>query len=775
MQNRTDMVGVSLWDRLGQLAASHKKWMGMGCAAASGFVMANSSIFGGVAPFGVAFCASLQGGYAMSAALGAVLGYTFTAVPLTNMKYIAAILLAITFKWLTGGKLDAKRPTLAAAATCFVALSISSTAVILTMDYTLYDVVLSFAEVFLGCGGAYFFSRTLGALKLGWAGASRSDISCIVISFAIVVMGFASIRAGSLSVGRLLCVLIILLCARYGAEAGGAVAGITAGIAMGLAGGDYAYVMAAYGFGGLLAGVFGNLGRIATASSFIVINAVLALFTKQGGDIYTSIFEIFIATVLFIAIPSSWANKLKLNQLLRPRQQDLSAQNALRDRLSDISVALTDISHTTHKVSEHLGKLEGTSIATVYNRVSDRVCQDCGLKTTCWQFKYSDTMNAMNSAISILKREGSISRQQVPKYFTDSCCRLDDFLAELNSQFHDYVSKEGVQLKVSKVRSVVTDQFEGMAMMIDEISTELCGLRTQDARKAARVAEYFDKEKIPVQQVLCYTDEFDRMSVEIMLLTPLLDQLHKTKATLDLCMLLEADFDLPQITTRTQYTTVTFTEKATFTAELGAYQIASGNNRLCGDAYDYIRNRGGKTHLILSDGMGSGGNAAVDSSMASGLITRLLSVGISHTAALKMVNSALLIKSGEESLATIDIACLDLFTGRAEFYKAGAAPTFILRGGKAGYVESTSLPAGILRGVAFEKSAVTLHEGDVVVLISDGVIATGTDWVKSELEALRACDMQRLCEKLAMTAKMRRNDGHEDDITVVAAALRRGA
>lgn len=80
-------------------------------------------------------------------------------------------------------------------------------------------------------------------------------------------------------------------------------------------------------------------------------------------------------------------------------------------------------------------------------------------------------------------------------------------------------------------------------------------------------------------------------------------------------------------------------------------------------------------------------------------------------AALKIVNSALLLKSGEETLATADVAAVDLFTGRAEFYKAGAAPTFLVKNGRAGYVQSDSLPAGILEGAAFEKSSLTLRRG----------------------------------------------------------------
>jgi stage II sporulation protein E len=331
-----------------------------------------------------------------------------------------------------------------------------------------------------------------------------------------------------------------------------------------------------------------------------------------------------------------------------------------------------------------------------------------------------------------------------------------------------------VQRKVSQVRAVVTDQFEGMAMMLDEISGELCSIKLLEQQKVLRIKDYMEKEGFAGDAILAYADEFDRMCVEARIPAYQVVKLNKAKAAVEMSELLEAEFDLPQVRVREKVATLCFSEKATFVIETGGYQIASGGAKLCGDAYEYIKEQSGKAHLVLSDGMGSGGGAAVDSAMASGLITSLLSIGIGHEAALKMVNSALLIKSGEESLATIDICTIDLFTGKADFYKAGAAPSFVLRGNRAGYVESTSLPAGILRGVAFEKSSLTLREGDVVILVSDGVVATGAKWVVSELESLAGEDIQRLCEKIAVTARARREDGREDDITVVAAALQKG-
>ena len=89
-------------------------------------------------------------------------------------------------------------------------------------------------------------------------------------------------------------------------------------------------------------------------------------------------------------------------------------------------------------------------------------------------------------------------------------------------------------------------------------------------------------------------------------------------------------------------------------------------------------------------------------------------------------------------------------------------------------MQTNSLPVGILGGVSFEKSAVTLREGDWIVMVSDGAIAGSYDWLVSELEHYEGQDPQEFSERLLREARRRRDDGHEDDITVIAILLEEG-
>ena len=111
----------------------------------------------------------------------------------------------------------------------------------------------------------------------------------------------------------------------------------------------------------------------------------------------------------------------------------------------------------------------------------------------------------------------------------------------------------------------------------------------------------------------------------------------------------------------------------------GACQKNAGDNRISGDCYEYFADPRGFAHIILSDGMGSGGRAAVDSIMTCNFVLKLIKAGFGFDAALKFINSALLVKAGDESLATLDIGCIDLYTGTAEFLKAGGAASFLCR------------------------------------------------------------------------------------------------
>ena len=235
----------------------------------------------------------------------------------------------------------------------------------------------------------------------------------------------------------------------------------------------------------------------------------------------------------------------------------------------------------------------------------------------------------------------------------------------------------------------------------------------------------------------------------------------------------ERDFDPPAINTAGDSVFITLNEHAAIRVDVGIAQKCASDSAMCGDAYKYFFDGRGHFIMILSDGMGTGGRAAVDGAMASGLMSRLIKAGFGYDCSLRILNSSMLFKSTDESLATVDIASIDLFTGQVELFKAGAAPTLIRRSGRTGKAESTSLPAGILREISFDKAVVRCKIGDIVVLMSDGATVEGTDWIREEVENWSDGTAEELAERICEGAKRRRSDNHLGDITVMAAVLKK--
>ena len=176
-----------------------------------------------------------------------------------------------------------------------------------------------------------------------------------------------------------------------------------------------------------------------------------------------------------------------------------------------------------------------------------------------------------------------------------------------------------------------------------------------------------------------------------------------------------------------------------------------------------FRNERGQWCLLLADGMGSGEEARRESALTCRLLRQFLEAGIEPEAALKTLNSAMALRGAETgSFTTIDLCICD-GDGAVSFYKYGAAPSYLKKGGIVRRVTGGGLPAG-LRGspASPDVTRVTLEEGGFVVMISDGVADAGRDeWLMNLLAGWQGEDPQTLAG-LILTESIRREHLQDD-------------
>ncbi len=128
-----------------------------------------------------------------------------------------------------------------------------------------------------------------------------------------------------------------------------------------------------------------------------------------------------------------------------------------------------------------------------------------------------------------------------------------------------------------------------------------------------------------------------------------------------------------------------------------------------------------KYYVLLCDGMGTGMGAVEEGTAAMSMLKKLLTAGFPAEYALRSLNSLCALRS-RAGASTVDLAELDLDTGKATLYKWGSAPSWVLSPMGAKKIGTATPPPGLSVTEGRETvERLSLRRGETLVLLSDGV------------------------------------------------------
>ncbi len=189
------------------------------------------------------------------------------------------------------------------------------------------------------------------------------------------------------------------------------------------------------------------------------------------------------------------------------------------------------------------------------------------------------------------------------------------------------------------------------------------------------------------------------------------------------------------------------------------------SEKLCGDQVARL-SVGITEYFLLCDGMGSGEAAHAEAAMTIRLLGQFLRAGIDPAPALKTLNTALQLQRDENgAFPAVDLLALRKDTGQAALYKYGAAASYLKHHGSVKRYVSHSLPVGLQETQETpEVHILTLCQGDIVVLVSDGVVADGDEWLQNLLAGWSG-NVQDLAQRILQESEQ--VGGKNDDCAVV--------
>jgi stage II sporulation protein E len=522
----------------------------------------------------------------------------------------------------------------------------------------------------------------------------------------------------------------------------------------------------------------GIVGRIPTATIYLITATVLRLFY---GDMKFSTQEIgalVSAVIVFLFLPGSINYRIETSG--QSGRQELAAQNLrkiAKTKMKIFSDSFLKLSKTLDTISERQMSLKQKEINNIFEDISEKLCKNCSNCSSCWEKNFQETYQDTCAMFDIAEKNGGLGKEDIPERFYKDCICADEFLYETNHSFEIAKINHIWFNRIAESREVIAKQLKEVSSVIQEIAGDIYtgalsahaeedkigrGLRAiHILSKDIMILERGDKRKEIYLSLACRghrcvtAKEAASVISDVLGLRFRVSDSSKTVIT--------RDFD-----------NFIFAEDTKFKVLTGVARAMKEN--VSGDSFSVIKLETGEVMIALSDGMGTGKEAGEESETVMSLLEQMIEAGFKAETAIKLINSSLVLKSEKQTFSTIDMSILNLFTGMCEFIKIGAAAAFIKRDNWVETISSTTLPIGMLGNVDYDTVTKKLYEGDIVIMVTDGVL----DSIKEEnkeaymehfIMDIKSSNPQEISNRILDGTLSQSDYLPKDDMTVISAGV----
>lgn len=724
----------------------------------AGFVMELAASSASAAPSSSALAAGLSGGKCFSVLFGGIFGALLHGLPdgLINLSGMAIILAARLIPDMRNSKIRAVLRALAAALACFFPRSAEVT----EPSQLIFTVIAALAAgIFAACVSLISESVSIRGFDI----SEPRDCAKAAVIAALGFMALGALDYPFINLGRLaLGFLLLAVTARRGL-AYCAVFGLSSLAGLCAAGADIGRGAAAICFAVVVSCFLTRYGKLTRAAGFVFFCCSGALVGGIDEGNWSLVIEAAAAGILFVVLP------IEKVRSAEKEFSDSTVAMMLRERLCFAADAIAGIGTGLSAAADTLDRKYGATLEQAAERAADRACKTCPNSMTCWGGKYELFRGEFERLMRCVRSGEEINGHSLSEECAAECKSGDIVARAVKTEYKRYLSAAADEQRVRELRRIYTDQLEGVHDILRDMG---CIGRGSLNRSAERRVEKLLREcGMEGARAFVSTDKQGRISLEAYGDSePRVDRSYLGELLIGV---LGRELELPQISgsgpVDKKRWRLTTQERCTLSAEIGAYQLSRGKNRVCGDCYDSFTDAQGALYIVLSDGMGSGSRARIDSAMACSVISRLLKGGFTLSAALETVNTVLMVKSTDESFATLDICKIDLNSGECAVYKAGAATTYIKSADKLLRASLSSPPAGMGGKLTVPAQKFTVSAGDKIIMTTDGAVLD-EEWLSRELST--DTPAKELSERIARAARAAEN-GREDDISVIAVTVGR--
>ena len=623
---------------------------------------------------------------------------------------------------------------------------------------------------------------------------------------AIAFMALGDTAVFGYSVKNILSILLVLILGWKNGILVGATSGITIGVVLGIIGNSEPIMIASYAISGMIAGIFNKFGKIGVILGFIIGNVLLTYVANGNTVPVILIQEILIASLGLLAIPKGvqiniedLVSKTKMlpettGKTLEENKETVYKLTSMSQTISDMAKSYQEAAATI--VSEEELKEQELSNEKIF--IDELRINLEGLEENILYDDIYNDKDILKDIFEYLLKEEIMVERELVKIFANHNNYIVGF-EEKNKKVEEEVSKItkviNYSYRISKMNFIwkkkmdeskknVSNQLEGVSQAISNLANEISKNPDEFEDKKQEILTLLEQKEIKIKDISIKKQKSGRFIVDIYADT--CDNLDGTSCDIKkIGKILNKVFNDKFIIQDQQCGLRENKQKCKFTyimqdklnIQIGVAKTTKADSPVSGDSNLQTKLDDGKYLLALSDGMGSGPEARKSSKIAIKMLERLLEAGFDKDISIKLINSTLIANLEDDMYATLDIAILDLYKGNLEFIKNGACPTFVKRNKEIQILKSLSLPTGIVENADLTVYDYDLQPGDILVMCTDGIIESNTEyvnkelWVKYLLEDIQTNDAQQIADLILSEAIDNNYGKQKDDMTVIVAKV----
>lgn len=753
-------------------------------------ILTKARILGGIAPFGIAFFAAVSSSYIIyfwPLLITYLLGQNFFYPQQSFLLNTGVLGVFAIWQLIQPTKFGHRWFILP------IKVFLSIMAVKLTWLFlntaALYKLLAVTVEALLAAFLALVFLSFLNVLqsKKLPSGLSLEESICGVLFCLSLIAGLMDLEVAGLQVGSIVSRYFIMLVAWIGAGGAGASFGTVLGILPSLIEINAPVLVGVYAFSGLLAGIFARWNKLGVCLGFFLGNLILSIYLLDYHTVSSALLETGVAIIFLIFTPNLLALRLRSVpgwKNVLPVSEDYSRYaDFFKLRVSDLGRAFEDLANTLVQQTPSKESLEEQRIQEIFQTVAKTICADCSLFSVCWEQDFYNTYKNILAAFVLIEKNGMLTVETLPAELNRRCFRARELVIMLNCLYETYRLDNYWRKKIGESQELLVTQLRGTAEVLAEIATEIQTDGYFQEELELSIAANLAQVGLNCEDVQVWKPN-DNQAMEINLS---LGACPGGEPCMQLIEPLLADLVGEPLVLEKRYCgkelgdvqcKLRLMPLPALRVETGFAQEAKNQRQICGDSCGIFQLGNRKFVLILSDGMGVGIRAARESETAVFLLERFLLAGFTPPMAVDMLNSLLLLRSEEETFATIDLAIIDLYTGETEFIKVGSAPSYIIRGDEIWPIHNDALPAGIIKDIKIEPKKELLQNGDILVMVTDGILEADkqvTDKESKLMEILQACQTlspEAMAQEILAQVKLKATEKRNDDLSVLVAKLK---